>query len=632
VYDVGVNRGAWHPKPPKPLAPDVSLPLRVRTRQMAADLAATAALVWQASPGLFSLILFLSLILALVPAAMLWVGKLLIDEVALAIRGGFQTPETAYRQLALLLGLQVAIGATAALVQSIYGASRELVGDTLQYRISLRILEKASALDVESFENAETYDALRNAYNEVGSRPLGVMFQMIGAGQAIVTLTSIGSLMAKLGAHVMPIVLVASVPGVIVSSKFGAEGYRMIRRRATDARHQNYLGALLTSDTLVKEVRLFGFERYLLQGWERYYRSFRVQFVGLLKRRSAWGLAASLSSSLFIALATLSVLRRAALGTITVGDFSMFVAGIIQVQNQFSSLLGGVTGIYESLLYMRNLFEFLELPSRDLEAGEEWLGPINSIEFRDVSFRYPLTERDVLTGVSLRVDRGQALALVGENGAGKTTVVKLLTRLFEPTSGRILLNGMDAARFSPRSVQREMSIIFQDYGQYQMTARENIGLSRTAALGDDVAIEGAGEKSGAAQMVNDLPERYETMLGRLFPGGRQLSGGQWQRLALGRLYFRPASVQIFDEPTAALDAVAEAAMIDRLRAHGTERITLLISHRFSTVRMANHIVVLHAGAVVEAGTHQDLLALHGIYATLFNLQARGYRESSPVAQ
>jgi ATP-binding cassette subfamily B protein len=254
-----------------------------------------------------------------------------------------------------------------------------------------------------------------------------------------------------------------------------------------------------------------------------------------------------------------------------------------------------------------------------------WRGPITSIEFQHVSFRYPLTDRDVLSDVSFTINTGQALALVGENGAGKTTVVKLLTRLFEPTAGRILLNGLDARRFSPRSVQSEMTIIFQDYGQYQMTARENIGLSRTDKVGEDASIQRASEKSGAADVVNELPERYETMLGRLFPGGRQLSGGQWQRLALGRLYFRPASVQIFDEPTAALDAIAEAAMIDRLREHGQDRITLLISHRFSTVRMAETIIVLHEGAVAEAGAHQELLKKGGIYATLFNLQARGYQ-------
>ena len=616
-----------HASPPPPRS-EPAIPFRARTRQLAADLTATVRLVWSASPGLLGLILFLSVLIALVPAATLWVGKLLLDDVARAVTGGFPTAEAAYGRLATLLAVQVGIAIVSSLVQTVYGASRELLGDTLQNRISLRILHKAAALDVESFENAETYDALRNAYNEVGSRPLGVMFQLIGIAQALITLASIGSLMARLGWHVLPLVLLASVPGVIVSSRFGAEGYRVMRRRATDARHQNYLGSLLTSDTLVKEVRLFGFERFLLDGWQAYYRKFRAQFVSLLRRRSAWGLTATLGSSLLIALATLSVLQRAARGAITVGDFSLFVGGIVQIQSQFTGLLNSVTGIYESLLYMRNLFEFLELPSRNLDAGEEWRGPIHSIAFEHVSFRYPLSERDVLSDVSFTVLKGQALALVGENGAGKTTIVKLVTRLFEPTAGRILLNGLEASRFSPRSVQREMSIIFQDYGQYQMTARENIALSRTDKLDDDEAVQRAAEKSGAVEVVDDLPERYETMLGRLFPGGRQLSGGQWQRLALGRLYFRPACVQIFDEPTAALDAIAEAAMIDRLREHGRDRISLLISHRFSTVRLAERIIVLHEGGVVESGSHEDLIAQRGVYAKLFELQARGYAHKS----
>jgi ATP-binding cassette subfamily B protein len=429
---------------------------------------------------------------------------------------------------------------------------------------------------------------------------------------------------------VLPLVLLASIPGVIVSSRFGAEGYRVMRRRATDARHQNYLGSLLTSDALVKEVRLFGFERYLLIGWQEYYKKFRAQLVSLLGRRSAWGLAAMLGSSLLIALATLSVLRRAAQGTITVGDFSLFVGGIVQIQGQFTGLLTSITGIYESLLYMRNLFEFLELPSRNLDEGEEWRRPIASIEFEHVSFRYPLTERDVLTDVSFKVGTGEALALVGENGAGKTTVVKLVTRLFEPTAGRILLNGLDASRFSPRSVQREMSIIFQDYGQYQMTARENIALSRTDRLRDDEAIRAAGEKSGAADVVTDLPDRYETMLGRLFPGGRQLSGGQWQRLALGRLYFRPAGPD--------LRRADRRARCDRRsrhdrspartwpRSHHAPHLTPLL-----TVRLAERIIVLHEGGVVEAGSHDELLAQRGIYAKLFELQARGYLQPSGKA-
>ncbi len=283
-----------------------------------------------------------------------------------------------------------------------------------------------------------------------------------------------------------------------------------------------------------------------------------------MRRRSAWGFLAALASALLIGLASALILRRAADGQISVGDFSIFVLGIAQVQGTVSNLLNGVSGIYQNLLYMRNLFDFLELPSRDLDAGEVWRGPIDTIEFQDVGFRYPLTERDVLRGVNFSVRRGQALALVGENGAGKTTLVKLLTRLFEPSSGTILLNGMDAARFSPRSVQKQMSIIFQDFGQYQMSARENVALAEVARLSEEGGVEGAVQRAGA-EFVDELPEGLNTPLGRLFQGGRQLSGGQWQRLALARLYFRDASVLVFDEPTAALDARAESDTIEALR-------------------------------------------------------------------
>jgi ATP-binding cassette subfamily B protein len=388
-----------------------------------------------------------------------------------------------------------------------------------------------------------------------------------------------------------------------------------------------YKRQLLTSDTLVKEVRLFGFEGHLLGRWQSYYQGFRRQLVQLVRRRSAWGLAASLSSALLIGLASALILRRAAAGQISVGDFSIFVLGIAQVQGTVGSLLNGVSGIYQNLLYMRNLYSFLELPSRDLDAGDPWEGAIETIEFRHVGFRYPLTDRDVLRDVSFTVRRGEALALVGENGAGKTTLVKLLTRLFEPSSGTILLNGQDAARFSPRSVQKQMSIIFQDFGQYQMSARENVALAEADRLTDEQGVQGAVQRAGAG-FVDGLPAGLNTPLGRLFQGGRQLSGGQWQRLALARLYFRDASVLVFDEPTAALDARAEAETIEALRAQTGDRITLLISHRFSTVRLADQIVVLEGGVVVEAGSHAELLARGGQYAALYELQARGYAAPS----
>lgn len=591
-------------------------------RQMLHDLQKTLGLVWEASPLHAAVVLVSSLLQAFAPAATLWVSKLLLDAVALATQ---QKPGGGLETLSGLLFLQVLIGAVVVLLSTLQAASRELLGDALQNRITRKILQKSANLEVEQFENAKTYDALKNAYNEVGFRPIGVATQVLSLLQAVITLTSIGVLLAQLGWLVLLLTLVATLPGVIVSNRFGAESYRMVRRRTPDARVQNYLGTLLTSDQLVKEVRLFSFEPYLLERWQQYYQKFRVQLVPLITWRSAWGFAASLLSSLLIGIATFSVLVRASEGRISVGDFAMFVGGLGQVQAQFSSLLSGVSGIYQNLLYMRNLFEFLELPQRDLDAGLVWNEPIQTLELERVGFRYPLTERDVLKDVSFTVSRGQALALVGENGAGKTTIVKLLTRLFEPTSGRILLNGKDAARYSPRSVQQQMSIVFQDFGQYQMTARENVALGQLSAIADDAAVQRAGEQSGANEFVQDLPNGYDTMLGRMFEGGRQLSGGQWQRLALARLYFRQASVLVFDEPTAALDAQAEFKTIEALRQQSQDRITVLISHRFSTVRLADQIVVLEHGLVQESGSHAALLEQNGIYAALFRLQARGFR-------
>jgi len=594
-------------------------------RTHARDLRATLALVWATDPRQTALIGALSLAQAFVPAASLWVAKLLLDAVAQAVTGGFAGEAEAFARLAGLLAIQVGIGMLGSLLTTLQTATQDLLGDALQHAISRRILDKAAGLELERFEDADTYDRLQNAYREVGSRPLGVFTQVVGLGQAVITLGSVSALMAQLGWAVVPLVLLASVPGVWVSSRFGTLDYRRLRRQAADARVQNYLGRLLTSDEAVKEVRLFGFEGYLLERWRAYYLKFRAEFVALIRRRSGWGLAASLASTGLIAVATLAVLRRAAQGALTVGDFGLFVQGIGALQRQFSTLLQGVTGVQQNLLYMRNLFDFLELPARDLDAGEPWSGPIERIDFEDVSFRYPLTDRDVLRGVSFSVTRGESLALVGENGAGKTTLVKLLTRLYEPTSGRILLNGQDARRFSPRSVQREISGIFQDFGQYQMTVRENVAVGRGGGgEGDAAALRDAADRAGASAVVDALPGGFEQMLGRAFAGGQQLSGGQWQRLALARLYYRGGSVLVFDEPTAALDAHAEFEVIERLRAQAQGRITVIISHRFSTVRLADRIVVLDGGMITEAGDHDALMALGGTYAAMFSLQARGY--------
>lgn len=561
-----------------------------------------------------------SLLSSTTPAANLYIGKLLLDGVARATQGGAN-----FNMLLTLLSVQVGLTVLGSLLSTLQTTSQQLLGDSLQHQVGRQILDKAASMSVEAFENAETYDRLQQAYREVGSRPLGVATQLIGLAGGVVTLVSIGALMAHLGFWILPLVLLASLPGVWVSNRFGVENYRMLRWQTHDARVQNYLGSLLTSDTLVKEVRLFGFEPFLLKRWQEYYLGFRRQLESIIRRRSAWGFASAVLSAVLIGLASAIILQRAAGGLISVGDYGVFILGIGQVQSTVANILGGLSGIYQNLLYMRNLFEFLELQDRDLDAGETWTDEIHTIEFQNVGFRYPLTQQDVLSNMSFTVRQGEALALVGENGAGKTTTVKLLTRLFEPSSGRILLNGQDAKQYSPRSVQHQMSIIFQDFGEYQMSARENIALSEIDRIADTNNVENAVKKAGA-NYLHDLPQGLDTPLGRLFQGGRQLSGGQWQRLALARLYFKKASVLVFDEPTAALDARAEFETMTALRAHAGKRITFLISHRFSTVRLADQIIVLDSGEIQEKGTHEELLSLKGRYAALYQLQASGYSQ------
>lgn len=602
---------------------DVSPDWRVYAR----DLRSTFDLVWSTDARRTALVAGTSLVQSVLPAATLWISKLLLDAVVLAVGGGFASPAEAFGRLAGLLAAQVGVGALGSLASTVQGAAQELLGDGVQHAMSARILTKASTLDLPAFEDPDTYDHLQNAYREVGRRPLSVFTTIVGLVQAVITLGSVSALMAQLGWAVVPLVLLASVPAVIVTNRFGTANYRMLRRRAADARVQNYLGRLLTSDEAVKEVRLFGFEGYLLERWRAYYRRFRAEFESLVRRRSAWGLAASTVSSILIAVATLSVLRRASQGALTVGDFGLFVQGIGQLQRQFSVLLQGVAGVQQDLLYMRNLFEFVELPARDLDAGETWNGPIERIDVENLRFRYPLTDVDVLKNVSFTVHRGEALALVGVNGAGKTTLVKLLTRLYEPSGGRILLNGLDAARFSSRSVQREIATVFQDFGEYQMTVHENVAIGRGVETTGEDEVRAAAERAGAAEFVDQLPAGFRQMLGRWFEGGMQLSGGQWQRLALARLYVRGGSVLVFDEPTAALDAAAEFEVVEGLRRQAQDRIAIVVSHRFSTVRTADRIVVLVDGAIAEVGNHAQLVALGGTYATLYALQAQGYRDA-----
>lgn len=589
-----------------------------------ADIARTSALVWKTHRGYTLLVALLTAVQGGLPAANLWLSKLLIDAVAATIQGSAQDAGGNLARLLTLAGAQAGLSFLGSLLGTAQGTVRELLGELLRNRISLQVLDKTNGLEVAFFEDAEFYDKLRNAYQEASYRPLEVVFQLFSLGQTIITLSSVVFLLSRLHWAVLPLIAITAVPALIVQNRYGYRNYWMLRERAPELRKQQYVGMLLTSDWFIKEIRVFRLENLFLGIYKTLFAKFFGENRRLILKRNASSVLASAGSILGWFLAAGYVVVRVVRRNITIGDFALYTQAISTTQGQIQAFLGGLSALYSNTLFIRNLFEFLSLPARDLTAGQEWSEPIEEIEFRQVSFCYPRTERLVLEDISFKIRRGQSLALVGKNGAGKTTIAKLMCRLYEPTAGEILFNGKNVAAYSPQSVQEQVAILFQDYGHYHFTARENVGVGRTVYMDDMPVIEAATQRSGADVFIETLPEKYETVLGRWFAGGIELSVGQWQKVALARAFLRRGKVLILDEPTASLDAEAEFEIFQDLLQDSANQITLLISHRFSTVRMADHILVLNEGRCTEAGSHEELMAAGGHYARLFKLQAKGY--------
>lgn len=594
------------------------------------DLSRTIRLVWQAHPTYALTLAGLTIVQGFLPAAQLWVWKLLFDAAAGVMQTNTQVTDTFWR-LGGLVGVQAGFYVLSALFGTLQGTVRQLLGELLQHQISLRILKKANTLELAFFENAQFYDRLQNAHREAGYRPLEIVSQILSLGQSVITLSSMTLLLVRLHWAILPLILITLLPILLVQNRYGYANYWMLRQRAPEMRKQQYVGSLLTADWVIKEIRSFRVENYLLGIFKSLFAKFFGQTRTLIIRQGVAGLLASIVSILGWLAAIGYVIFRVAQRSITIGDLALYTQAVSQTQGQLRSILGGLSSLYSNTLFIRNLFEFLAQPARDLSDGRIWTEPICEIEFRNVSFCYPGTERSVLQNVSFTVRHGQLLALIGKNGAGKTTLIKLLCRLYEPTSGKILINGKDVSDYSPRSMQEYIAVIFQDYGHYHFTAQENIGLGRTALMDNLDAIEIAARRSGVHPVIDALPDGYQSMLGRWFERGHELSTGEWQKIALARAYLRNGSVAILDEPTAALDAEAEYGVFKELSQWTRNRITILVSHRFSTVRMADYILVLNQGRIVEAGSHEELMKKNGQYAHLFRLQAQGYQATRSSA-
>ncbi|HEX8706520.1 MAG TPA: ABC transporter ATP-binding protein [Myxococcaceae bacterium] len=590
----------------------------------------TFRLFWKASPRLAVTLGVLTLVAAVLPAAIAYVGKLIVDGVvAAAAEGGAGVLRG---QVMRLVGLEFGLMLGSALVERSLGLTRELLRANLGNLLNERILHKALELELRHFEDSNTYDKMQNARREANSRPLSLVMQVFSIVRNVVTLSTYAVLLVSLSPWSVVVLVVASIPAFIAEARLAAAGFRLYSWRAPEGRKLNYLEWILTRDNHVKEVKLFGLGPLVLGRYRELFQKFFNEDRALALRRMGWGLGLGVLSLGAFYGCYAYVAGRAATGSITVGDMVLYLSVFRQGQAAFQGILTSIGSMYEDALFMSNLFAYLEIPTgaerpRVVPALTAPRGRSNAIELRDVSFQYPGKDAWALRHVTLTLKPGEKLALVGENGAGKSTLVKMLLRLYEPTEGSIHYGGVDLRDMDVEDLRSRFGAVFQDFVRYQFSVAENIGLGHVPALADRERIARAADLGGAAPVISALPQQYDTMLGGWFEKGQELSAGQWQKLAVARAFMRDdAEVLILDEPTASIDAEAEHALFERFQALAADRIAIVISHRFSTVRMADQIAVLHNGQVEELGSHDELMAKGGRYAHLFNLQARGYRD------
>jgi ATP-binding cassette subfamily B protein len=610
------------PTPPPPP------PLPKRLRASFSQTGRTLALVWRSSPRAAVALGVLTIISAGLGPAMAWVGKLIVDAVVAARAEGGVHVDRALRLVALELGLVVTMG----LVDRALGVVRQTVGSRLSVDVNVMILDKALTLDLRHFEDPDFYDKLVRARREASSRPLALVEQNLQLVRNALTVAGYIAILSRFSGLMILALLASTVPAFISEARFSTAAFRMRNWRSPETRKLNYLEHVLANDEHAKEVKLFGLGPVLLDRYRALAERFHAEDRRLALRRAIWGYLLSLVSmgTFYAGYAFIAV--AAVRGTLSLGDMTLYLVAFRQGQQGFQSILAALGSLYEHNLYMSNLFDYLAIPTGPTgpavaPAGPvEAAGPRTGVRFEDVGFRYPGAADWALRGVTLDIPPGRSLALVGENGAGKTTFIKLLTRLYRPTEGRILLDGRDLATWDEEALRRRLGVIFQDFNQYQLVLRENVAFGSVEHKEDEVRIARAVDQGGAREVVTRLAAGLETQLGRWFRDGVELSGGQWQKVALARAFMREeADILILDEPTAALDAEAEHAVFERFKTLARGRTTILISHRFSTVRMADEILVFDRGRIVERGDHATLLASGGRYAHLFTLQAAGYR-------
>ena len=580
-------------------------------------------LVWSTSQRLTVGLAVLTIVAGILPASVAFVGSRIVDTVVAAVRSG---GADASRVLEFVL-LEGVLVASIAAAQRGISFCQSLLRAQLGQRVNVMILEKALTLDLQHFEDSEFYDKLTRARREASSRPLSLVMRTFGLVQNAISLVSYGTLLAHFSPWAVVVLLVAGLPSFIAETKFSGDAFRLFRWRSPETRMQLYLESVISREDHAKEVKLYGLGPRLLDRYRDIFQRLYKEDRALTVRRDGWGFGLGLIGTFALYGAYAWIAVSTVRSVITLGQMTMYLMLFRQGQAAVTAMLSAVGGMYEDNLYLSTLYEYLETevppPVGSVARGPD---PQDGVRFEDVSFTYPGAQMPALEHVSLHLRPGESLALVGENGSGKTTLIKLLTRLYRPTSGRIFLDGQDLAEWDERMLRERVGVIFQDFARYQMLVGENVGAGDERHFEDEGRWREAATKGRASEFIDTLPAGYQTQLGKWFKDGRELSGGQWQKIALSRSFMRTrADILVLDEPTAAMDAQAEAEVFEHFRQLAQGRITILISHRFSTVRMADRIAVLDQGRIAEYGSHDELMKLDGTYAHLFKLQARGYR-------
>ncbi len=591
-------------------------------------------LVWETNPALTLVQCGLRLVRALLPVATLYVGKLIIDEVVTVTQTA-SAPGNLREWFALGLvdriGFLLAVEFALAVLSDVLGRTvsyfDSLLSEQFSNTTSLRLMEHAATLDLEDFEDSELQDRLERARRQAAGR-MTLMGQLFAQAQDVVTIVSFAAGLIVYAPWLIVLLAIALVPAFVGEAHFNAQTYSLNYARTAERRELDYVRQTGASVETAKEVKIFGLNAFLIDRYRALATSFLAANRALAKRRATVGSVLTAIGTVAYYLAYAYIVWRTLQQEFTIGDLTFLAGSFRRLRTLLESLLTGFSQVAGQALYLDDLFSFFEIRPEIVSPPDArpFPSPIREgFVFRDVGFRYPGAERWAVRHLDFTLNAGEVLALVGENGAGKTTLVKLLARLYDPDEGRILLDGHDLREYDLFALRSNIGVIFQDFVRYHLTAAENIAVGRIEARDDRARIVQAAERSLADEVIAKLPNRYDQVIGKRFRTGIDLSGGEWQKIAIARAYMRDAQVLILDEPTAALDARSEFEVFQRFKELSRGKTAVLISHRFSSVRMADRIVVLADGTVEAVGTHEELLATGGRYAELFELQAAGYR-------